>query len=486
MKKVNKSSGYLLLQIIVFGAVAVLIIAGLVTYATSTVKLGRRAVASEQAFQIAEAGLEYYRWHLAHAPSDFTNGTGLPGPYVKNFYDKGGAFLGNFTLTITPPSLGSTLVTIRSDGRVTSDASIRRSVLAKLSIPSFANYAVVTNYSFMRFGEGTEVYGPIHSNAGLRFDGLAHNLVTSASSTYDDPDHSGGNEFAVHTHVNPPPASGVNNTFRAAEAPPSAVPNRSDIFVAGRSFPAPLINFGFITNDLTQMKTDAQSGGRYFASSTVLGYKVVLKNNDTFDLYRVNSLTAAPSKCTNVGNQTLWSTWSVNAASLVGNYGFPANGLLFLDDNIWVEGTINTARLTIIAAHVPDNNLALRRSLTVNNNLLYTNYNGQDALALIGQNDVNVGLVSSSTLRIDGALVAQFGRIGRYYYESDCNPYHTRSSITLYGTLVTAKRYGFAYVDGTGYTTRTIIYDAYLLYTPPPFFPETIPFYDVISWKEVE
>jgi triosephosphate isomerase (TIM) len=86
-------------------------------------------------------------------------------------------------------------------------------------------------------------------------------------------------------------------------------------------------------------------------------------------------------------------------------------------------------------------------------------------LALIAQDNINVGMVSADTLRIDAALMAQNGRAGRYYYEpngnfpsgggsTNCSPYHLRNSLTLYGMIGTAQRYGFAYTDGTGYTTR--------------------------------
>ncbi len=486
MKYYKQQAGYLLIQTLIFGFIAVVVVLGLMSYATSTLKLGRHAILSEQAFQIAEAGLEYYRWHLAHAPTDFTNGTGQPGPYVKNFTNASGTVIGTFSLDITPPGVGSTLLTIESTGRVSADANVSRTIVAKLSIPSFANYAVITDAA-MRFGRGTEVFGPIHSNDGLRFDGLAHNLVTSAVTNYNDPDHSGNNEFGVHTHVNAPPSSGTNDTFRSLEAPPATVPARTDVFIAGRSFPAPVVNFSVITDDLTNMEIQAQSGGFYRAGSTSQGYRVVLKTNDTFDLYRVTSLMSPPSACTNVQSQTGWSSWSVNASTLLGTYAFPANGLIFLEDHVWVEGTINSARLTIVAAQVPDLGASSRKSLVFNNNILYTNYDGTDALALIGQNNVNAGLFSANTLRVDGALVAQYGRVGRYYYEADCTPNHTKSSLTLYGTIVTALRYGFAYGSApvsSGYSLRTLIYDTHLLYTPPPFFPETDPFYDVIYWKE--
>ena len=480
--------GYILIQILVFGAAAVVIIIGLVSFAISYAKLGKRIILSEQAFQMAEAGIEYYRWHLAHDPDDYTDGTGLPGPYVKNFYDKDGVLLGTFSLTITPPPLGSTLVTVESEGVTAADSTVRRTLVARLAIASFANFAAVAD-AVMRFGSGTEVFGPIHSNDGIRFDGLAHNLVTSFLSNYNDPTHTGNNEFAVHTHINAPPGSGINNAFRPLEAPPtSPVPSRPDVFIAGRSFPAPEIDFGTITGDLVQMKTDAETDGLYFASSTVSGYQIVLNTNDTFDLYRVNNLRSVPSGCSSSG-QSGWGSWTASTTVLLGNYSFPANGLIFLDDNIWVSGSIDGARLTIVAARIPDDDANLRRSVTFNNDITYSHYDGTDVIALIGQNNVNAGLYSEDDLRVDAALVAQNGRVGRYSYnDTDCAPYRTRNSITLYGTIVTALQYGFAYGDPVtnGYSFRNLIYDSFLLYNPPPFFPKTEDYHEVISWKEIQ
>lgn len=483
MKPRSSHRGYFLLQTLIFGAIAIIIIAGLVAFASANARLGRRSVLSEQAFQIAESGLEYYRWHLAHAPTDYTDGTGQSGPYTRDIYDTNGHVVGSFSLTITPPPIGSTLVTIRSEGRVSSDPTVKRTIISQLAIPSFANFAAITDAA-MRFGEDTEVYGPIHSNNGIRFDGLAHNLVTSSLPNYNDPDHTGNNEFGVHTHVNPPPGSGVNDSFRSLEAPSNLVQQRNDVFLAGRSFPAPVINFNAITADLSQMKTDAQNSGRYFGASGAQGYKIVLKTNDTFDLHKVNSLMSPPNRCTNTANQTGWGTWSTNATTFLANYPIPANGLIFLEDHIWVEGTIDTARVTIIAARLPDS-ASQRKSITINNDIQYTNYDGRDVVALIAQDNVNVGMASGDNLRIDAALVAEKGRVGRFYYENDCGPYDDRSSITLYGTIITALRYGFAYTDGSGYATRNIIYDSFLLYNPPPSFPKTEQFHEVISWKEV-
>ena len=39
----------------------------------------RFRVDRERAIQIAEAGVDYYRWHLAHVPDDYQDGTGAAG-----------------------------------------------------------------------------------------------------------------------------------------------------------------------------------------------------------------------------------------------------------------------------------------------------------------------------------------------------------------------------------------------------------------------
>jgi hypothetical protein len=474
---INNQDGITLMIALVFGTLAMIILGGIVSWGMMNLRAARQAVKREVAFEIAESGNEYYRWHLAHAPTDYQDGTSNPGPYLHQFYDKTGNLIGSFSLTITPPLIGSSIVIVRSTGKSISDFYGSRIIETRLGKPSMAKFAVVANDN-MRFGAGTVVDGPISSNKGIHFDGIANNLVTSALSQYYDADSDiKSNEFGVYTH------SGADDPV-----PPASVPNRPDVFVAGRQFPVPAVDFTGLTADISQMKTDAQSNGFYRAGSGAMGYNIVVKTNDTFDLYKVTALKAAPSGCTNSQNQTGWGTWSVNTQTLLGNYAFPANGLIFLEDNIFVEGQINSARLTIVAATFPDDPLT-RKSITVNNDLLYTNSNGTDVISLIAQNNINVGLYSQENLTIDAALVAENGRAGRYYYTSGaghCGSDATKSILTLNGMIVSNLRYGFAYTDGTGYATRDIIYDANLLYSPPPSFPQTSDQYTTFSWQEIQ
>ena len=478
MKKNSKyHSGQILIRVIVFGSIAIYLLGALVNWAAFSIRVSRQTFNREQAIQTAEAGVDYYRWHLAHAPTDFQDGTGAPGPYIHNFSDKNGNTIGEFSLDITAPPLGSTQVKVKSTGTVTADAALSRTVTVQSAKPSIAKYAVVAN-AVMRFGAGTEVFGPIHSNQGIRFDGLAHNVVTSAVASYDDPDHSGGNEFGVHTHLAP-----------TDPLPPASIPQRTDVFEIGRQTSVPVVDFAGITADLAEMKADAQTNGFYRPSAGALGYHVVLRTDDTFDLYRVTGLVNPPSGCTNSANQSGWSVWSIQNQQLIENYPFPVNGIIFLEDDVFVDGQMDGGRLTIVAAFLPDNP-PFRKNIIVNNDLLYTNYDGSDVLGLIAQGNINIGLISEDDLRIDAALIAQNGRVGRYYYRPPggglerCSPNHVRQTITLWGMIATNERYGFAYTDGTGYQTRNLNYDSNLLYGPPPSFPLTSDQYVTLTWEE--
>jgi len=479
--------GIVLVNVLIFATIAVTVTSALVNWGASVLKTTRMLDQREQAFQIAEAGVEYYRWHLAHAPTDYQDGTGGPGPYTHDVKDADGDVVGQYSLVITPPLIGSTVVKVRSTGIVVGSTT-SRTILATLAIPSLAKFAVVANQN-MRFGAGTEVFGPVHSNSGIRFDGVSHNLITSSVTQYNDPDSddcNNGRSFGVHTCVNPDDPR-----------PPATVPNRPDVFMAGRQFPVQSFDFNGLTVDLSQMKEDAQDDDVYISASGSQGYHIVLRTDGTFDLYKVTALQPAPNNCTNTNSQDNWGTWSVKtqvhpttgANNVPKNYEFPDNGVIFVEDHVWVDGTIDGARLTIAAGRFPDN-VSTRKDIMINNDLIYSTYDGSEVIALVAQRNISTGLFSDNNLRVDAALVAQNGRAGRYYYESDCRSggvnYYVRDSITLFGMIATNNRYGFAYTDDTGYDTRNIIYDGNLLYGPPPSFPLTSSQYQTISWQEVQ
>ncbi len=476
LNKIKRNRGVIIVQTIVFSALMVIVIGALAGWAATTLKAGRETFNREQAFQSAEAGIDYYRWHLAHAPNDYQDGTGVTGSYLHSLKDRNGNIVGQFSLDITAPTLGSTLVKIKSTGTSSLDALLPRKIESYVAKPSIAKYAVTGNNA-MRFGTGTEIFGPIHINGGIRFDGLAHNIITSGTTTYTDTDGdacTGSNSYGVHTCRTP-----------ADPISPAALPSRPDVFEAGRLISQPTIDFSGFTTDLATLKTNAIASGFYrdVAGSGFSGYHLVLKTNDTFDLYKINSW-ASLGNCSTSGTSY---SWSIGSQTLQGNYPFPTNGIIFLEDHVVVDGQINGARLTIAAVDLPvPSSPANYKSIIINNDISYTNYDGSDSIGLIGQDGVMVGMISEDNLKIDAALIAQNNRVGRFYYSGSSCTYKNRSVLSLYGMIASYSRYGFAYTDGTGYTIRSITYDANLLYAPPPDFPITSSQYQILSWQEVK
>ncbi len=482
----NEQGSMLLVSLTLIGIFSLMFI-GALGLAVLQQKLNLRKVARTQALHIAEAGVNYYRWVLYHTHDEYCNKEicqGAPnyGPYGPYEYNDTGSngLTGYYELYITPPAVnGSTIVNIKSIGWVAGHPNNKRTIEVKCGIPSWSTYSTLAN-STMRFGSGTEVWGPIHSNGGIRFDGLAHNVITSSLLEYDDPDHSGANEFGVHTHVAP------TDPLPDGNSPPGNVPDRPDVFAAGRSFPEPVISFDLLNNYINEAYGLATSSGMVVDPTSVTfsnclsswcdeGFHITLKTDGTFDIRGVDSVRAncSGNPSNSINSESAWHN----------NYPIPANGIIFVKHNVWIDGQINNSRVNILAFAEPF--VGGHADVYINNDLLYTNYDGTDAIGLIAQNDVSVGRYSEDDLRIDAALIAKEGRIGREYYGSGCTNY-IRQTITVYGSLATRNRYGFAWSCGyhcSGYINRNLIYDSHLTFAPPPHFPTTGE-YTFISWRE--
>ncbi len=467
------SKGSALAYGIVIMTVVSIILSSTVTFLAQQTKLSLRVHAREQAFQIAESGIRYYRWYLAHTVEGRTaaqtatfwasgNPIGVSTPYEVEYVDPGGEAIGKYRLEVTPPPSGSTAVVVTATAWAYRYPDDKRVIKVRFRRPAWSENAFMLN-SFNRFGSGTEVFGRIHSNAGIRFDGIANNLVTSSVATYNDPDHTGGNEFGVHTHKT-----------TTDPLPPAAVPARTDVFKAGREFPVATVDFNGVIGDLSYMKSQAQSGvnnSRYFNNSNQ-GRHIILKSDGTYDIRTVNSFTSGTNQIQNY--QGGWSTYTI-----------PNDGVIFVENNVWIEGTINNRRVTIAAANMSSSSL---KSIYIGKDIRYTNYdNCSDIVGLIAQNDVEIYKASEDDLRIDGSLIAQTGRVGRQNYQGGTDVHKTL--ITIYGAIASNERYGFEWADNNGnhvggYYNRNIIYDKNILYCPPPFFP-TGSQYEQDLWQEL-
>lgn len=516
--------------VLVMIIIVAITLTSLLTYVVSQLNYSKDRVERERSFQIAEAGAYYYRWYLAHQIAgktaeqikDFWE-TGSPlgvsalGANV-DFKDPEGASIGMYNLKVTKPALGSTIVNVVSTGWTYLKPSAKRVVQVRFRRPSWSENSVLANDN-MRFGDGTTVTGKMHSNFGIRFDGAANNIVSSSLATYDDPDHAGAVEFGVHTHANIPPATGVNDTFRSSEAPPNPVPSRTDVFQAGRTFPAPQMDFNSVVSDISFMRS--QAAVKF--DNKGLGQHIKLKTDGTMDVCRVNAInvgngitkydgTVKNGSAANNNKPCITQTASCCSAATcawikpsdhtkgqcisLANYSIPNNGIVFVANNLWLEGTIDTKNVSFVAAELPDETGYTGGGKNVYlgmNNLLYANSNGlsngTDIIGIIAQKDVEIVRDSQNNLTIDAALLAKEGRVGRKAYGSN------KSTITINGSIATNIRYGFAYTGNTyncgggvtvgdGYCFRDINFDNNMLYYPPAYFP-TGTEYAIDLWDEL-
>src|ERR1700744_3568281 len=93
--------GYLMLLALVFGAIFLGLLAALSGFILSENRDENVSISNSKAFSLAEAGIEYYPWHLAEFPNDLQNGTGHAGPYTITYNDPEGGQAGTITLTIS-------------------------------------------------------------------------------------------------------------------------------------------------------------------------------------------------------------------------------------------------------------------------------------------------------------------------------------------------------------------------------------------------
>jgi hypothetical protein len=216
------------------------------------------------------------------------------------------------------------------------------------------------------------------------------------------------------------------------------------------------------------------------------------KTDDTYDLFRVDSLKTKPKWCTNDNNEDDWDLWSINTTTFISNNQIPSDGVIFVADDLWLEGQIDGARVTVAAGRAAAGiNGKPSANIIINENLVYSNKDGADTIGVIAENNIFVGLYSADNLEIDGALIAEKGAIRRLYYNSSCSAvYYKRASIKTFGMMVTNDQPYFAHASGgvltSGYQNQPAVYDGNLLYSPPPSFPLTTDQYQIISWEEIK
>jgi hypothetical protein len=409
----------------------------------------------ELAFQVAEAGLNFGRWRLAHDADDLEAET-------RNVSDQFAGVLGTYDVSFEQQP-GSTVVVITSVGRTASLPAREVTLRARYGSPSLARYAFLTNGDVWY---GGQISGLVHANGGIRMDGQSDSLMTSAQEEYICQPHHGCN-------------------FQ----------ERPGVWGSGEieelwEFPVSPVDYNAVTLTLLDMQDAAETTDTYYDPSGVFGYNIVFNSNNTYSIYQVTSL--QPNVWSYFA-ETGWQFTSHDVATqtLVETKAVPSNGVIYTADRVWVSGDIRD-RVTVAAGVFPDNP-STNVDIIINGSISYGGVrDGTRVFGAAAQRHVLIPYSAApSTLTLDGAFIAQKGRFGRRYYQNCCGTqaHALKTSLQRYGMIASSLVPVTAWLSGgnvvSGYQSGQSSYDPNLLYQPPPFFPASgQP--EFISWEQVE
>ncbi|MDP2648473.1 MAG: hypothetical protein Q8P19_01080 [bacterium] len=489
------SRGVTTLLVLAFMGVFMLILGMITSYAFEEAHYGRALYGREQALAISEAGLEYYKWFLAHNPGDLTNGTGQPGPYTYAVNDPEGGQIGSASISIAGNSQCGVIqsIDITSTGTADLNPSFKRTLLARYMQKSVASYSYLLNSNVLA-GADRDITGPYFSNGGIRMDGTNNSDVSSAVSTWNC-------TFSYGCDPAQPTAPGVVGDGSG---------------YALWDYPVASIDFGGISASLATLRDHAlYDGGLYFApasgSQSQRGYHLIFNGDGTVTVKRVSATDAIPSYSSDTNDLSRYSGstfvgWTSAEPSIIqtettlGTYSIPSScSLIFVEDRAWVEGIVS-GKVVVVAA-TPDDPVAsaVPTSAYIPGNITYATQDGTSGLTVIAEDSINIGLNAPDVMEIQGIFVAQGGLYGRNYYTNDYCPWYCvgsawssyvlRSELTTAGSIVSNLRTGTAWADGSGNTTsgfqsRIDAYDQLQATNPPPFTPPASIDYGFIVWKE--
>ncbi len=454
--KFKTQKGAIITIVLVFGFIFLLLLSSLLGFILLQRRQMLQQVSWEKSFHIAEAGINFAKWRLAHAPTDFL----FDGIY--DFKDTAGIVIGQYQLKITAPTICQPGVRIQSTGWILEFPDIKRTIQVVYARPSLARYAFLTN-SNIWFGPSEEIRGMVHSNSGIRMDGFQNSLFFSARETYTcGPEH--------------------------GCSPPQEKPG---IWGAGKGgpeglwqFPVAWKDFDAIAQDLAFLREEAKIRGIHLGPSPLgLGYYLSFRDNATVDIFRIKSL--KPEIWGFNGQEWVFESNDFDKIEFFGNFSLPFDcGPIFVEDNVWVSGVIN-GRTIVVAAKFPK--VGRGKRMIIPNNILRANPNS--VLGLIAQENILIPLRSPDIMKIEAVLLAQRGSVIRYFYPYWYAPYHRRQKIKIFGSIISNHIWTFTWVDKeynviSGFERTKIIYDPSLTYSPPPYFP-VYGEYEIVKWREL-
>lgn len=473
--------GSALIFALVFGTISFsLVVMGLSGYALYQNKLAMSRHNREMAFQIADAGIAYYRWHIFEDENDFQDGTATSGPYIHDYFDKNKNNIGKFSLELTKPRIGSTVSTIKSTGWLNVQSEAKRTVKARVGKPSLTDYSFLTNTGIW-IGSKESIHGKMHSNFGVRFDGETDSIVSNYLASYKCPIAQGCKGEPLKDGVW---GNGSPNIF----------------FM----YPTTLKDFDLINNKLDEIRTIAIDQGVYLDSSPNRGWHIIFSTTTQggeimlqAKIYKVNTCEGdgcstnwyssnncekyecrscyntdnknpgANSCCLDINSETLYLTTTTSDIAY-----------FYSEKTVWVEGVIKGS---VAVGSYSD--------IVIKGNITYLERSEENILGLTARNNILIPYKINTNLEINASMIAQFGAVQRYNYYKGNKFYKILKTIRVNGSVVSYKIWTFTWVDSkkiiSGFEDTETTFNIYSLFNPPPSSPVGAN-YAIIEWQELK
>lgn len=476
----NKQKGSILSLVLVFGSIFLMVLGALFGYIMMQYRNNRRISAKEQALHIAESGIEYYRWYLAHAlegasdveQDEFWAGggtIGYPESYQGEFKDQYGTVIGYFQLNITPPLPGGNNVIIESTGWTEKFPDAKRTVRLRRRRPSWGEYTVLINHR-ANLPSGMTIYGKAHSNEDLRVDGVIHNLATASETTHPDPITEEEVEPGAWTTLDP-----------------------SSVFLGGRESGVPIVDFNVLTGKFNDMKELTEETNYYLDPPikscwpydwfclikdwNPAGWIIELKDNGTIDIFKAKGWSFLGSYLP-----------SYTGTEFIGTFPWPEKRLIFSEATVWIKGSVGANQITVGAANLSGADLPEKNDMTdiiIQDDILYTDSTA--SVGLIAQDNIMIDKnAGNPDLEVNAALVAKEGSVGREDFGDSLGTLTINGSISANYLADFGSEYCFfLWCWAGGFENVNLNYDDNLLLNPPPYFP-TKEIFQTDMWEEID
>ncbi len=484
--------GVTVMLVLVFMGIFLFLLGTILSYTLMQGRYGRALYAREQAVNVAEAGLEYYRWFLAHNPLIMEDGVGLVSPYTHEVVDPEGGRIGEAEVTATANLACGAVqwVDLTSVGTADVSPQYERILAARYMRPSVAEYSAFLNQNVWA-GSDRVISGPYFSNGGIRMDGSHNSTVQSSQATWQCDSSFGCSPTQTKNGV----WGAGSNPALWSWAPDVASFTFSNIGTEFSDMRTRAAAQGLLLENTRVRLAGVQQGSTHTSvgDSDERGYRLVFNSDNTVSVYRVTDTDPAWSKHS---GETAWYNdyHTITAQTLKGTYAIPSGcSLIYSDAKLWIEGVIDS-KVTVLAA----NSGAFNADIILQGNITYATSNGSSGFTAIAERSVLVPLVAPENMTVRGVYVAQTGYFGRNYYTTSgnndvpesLNSYVLLQSMTTIGTVVSNGRIGTKWMCGSpgvycsGFENRIDTYDRLLAFNPPPFTPASSADYELVLWRE--